>query len=98
MLFLLIVCKNKINALFIANLYNSICMVYCDYKHVICKCLTFNLLNFLNGIIHLPFLEQSIITFMDIKMRTQRLSANSIEHGQTAQMCMLAWLNTGGKG
>ena len=32
--------------------------------------LTLNMLNFLNGIIHLPFLELFIIVFMDIKMKT----------------------------
>ena len=32
--------------------------------------LTLNLLNFLNGIFHHPFLEVSIISFRDIKMRT----------------------------
>ena len=32
--------------------------------------LTLNLLNFLNGIIHFPFLELSIIIFRDIMMRT----------------------------
>ena len=32
--------------------------------------LTLNLLNFFNGIIHLPFLELSIIIFREIKMKT----------------------------
>ena len=31
---------------------------------------TLNLLNFFNGIIHLPFLELSLIIFREIKMRT----------------------------
>ena len=35
--------------------------------------LTLNLLNFLNGIIHLPFLELSIINFRVIKMRFREL-------------------------
>ena len=33
------------------------------------------------------FLELSIYIFGDIKMRTSSLSANSIEPGQTAQIC-----------
>ena len=49
--------------------------------------LTLSMLNFLNGIIHLPFLALSIIILRDIKMRTWSLSANSIEHGQTAEWC-----------
>ena len=36
--------------------------------------------------------------FRDIKMKTWNWSANSIEPGQTARMCSLAWLYTGGKG
>ena len=59
--------------------------------------LTLNLLNFLNGIIHLPFLDLSIIIFKDTKMRSWSWSTNSIEHGQNARMCRLAWLYTGGK-
>ena len=46
--------------------------------------LTLTLLNFLNGIIQLPFLELSIIIFKDIKMRTWSWPANSTEPGQTA--------------
>ena len=49
--------------------------------------LTLNLLNFLNGLVHFPFLELSIVIFRNIKMRTWIWSANSIEPGQTAQMC-----------
>ena len=41
-------------------------------------------LNFLNGIIHLTFIEQSIIIFRDIKVITWSWSANSIEPSQTA--------------
>ena len=61
--------------------------------------LTLNRLNFINGIIHRPFLEMSITIFRGIKMRTWSWSANSIEPDQTAQnlMCRLAWLYTGGK-
>ena len=59
--------------------------------------LTLNLLNFLNGIIQLPFLDLSIIIFRDIKMITWSWSANSIQPGQTEWMCRLAWLYTGGK-
>ena len=43
---------------------------------------------FSNGIIHLPFLELSIIILSDIKVRIWSWSANSIEPGQTAQMAM----------
>ena len=56
-----------------------------------------NLLNFLNGIIHLTFLELSIVIFRDINMRTCSWSSNSIEPGQTALMCMLAWFYTDSK-
>ena len=40
-----------------------------------CVFLTLNLLNSLNRIIHLPFLEQSIIIFKDIKMVRQQYRA-----------------------
>ena len=59
--------------------------------------LTLNLLNVLNGIIHLHLLELSIIIFRDIRMQTGSWSANSIEPGQAAWMCMVTWLYTGGK-
>ena len=59
--------------------------------------LTLTLLNFLNGIIYLSFLEQSIFIFKGIKMRTWSWTANSIEPDQTTQMCRLAWLYTGGR-
>ena len=52
--------------------------------------LTINLPNYLNVIIHLTFLEPSIIIFRDIKMRTWSWSATSVKPGQTAQMCRLA--------
>ena len=58
--------------------------------------LTLNLLNFLNSIIHLAFLELSIVKFRNINMRTW--SANSIEPGQNARMYRLAWICSGGKG
>ena len=45
------------------------------------KTLTLSLLNSLNGIIYLPFLKLSIISFRDIKMRTWSLPANRIEPG-----------------
>ena len=57
------------------------------------------LLNFLNGLVHLPFLDLSIINFRDIKLKNWCWSPNSIELGKTAWMCRLAWLyNTAGKG
>ena len=40
--------------------------------------LTPNLLNFLNGVIHVPFLELSNIMFSDIKIKTRNVS---IGHG-----------------
>ena len=43
-------------------------------------------------IIYLPFLELSIISLRDIKMRTWSWLANSIEPCQTARMYRLAWL------
>ena len=42
--------------------------------------LTFNLLNFLNGIIHLSFLELSIIIFREIKKRTWSCSIVSQQY------------------
>ena len=42
-------------------------------------------------------LQPSIIIFRDIKLKTWSWSANSIEPGQTAKICRLAWLYTGGK-
>jgi hypothetical protein len=56
------------------------------------------MLNILNGHVPLPFLGLSIINFRDVNLNIESLSANSIEPGQTAQMCHLAWLYTGGKG
>ena len=46
---------------------------------------------------HPPFMELSIIIFNYIKMRTWSWSDNSIESGQTARMCRVAWRYTGGK-
>jgi hypothetical protein len=43
-------------------------------------------------------LEQSVVTLGDIKIKTLVGSANSLEVGQTSQMCALARLNTGCKG
>ena len=54
--------------------------------------------NLLNGIIHLLFSEFSIIIFRDVKMKISSWSTNSIEPGQTARMCRLSWIYTGGKG
>ena len=48
--------------------------------------LTLNLLKFLNGLVYLPFLEQFIIIFRDIKIKIWPWSANSIGPGQAAQM------------
>ena len=43
-------------------------------------------MNFLNGIIHLPFLNLSIIIFRDFKMKTWSWSVNSIQPSQIAQI------------
>ena len=59
--------------------------------------LTLNLLILLNAHVLFPFLEQYFINFKDIENEKFRLVANSIETGQTAQKCRLAWLYTGGK-
>ena len=39
------------------------------------------------------FLELSSIFLRDIKLRNWRLSANSIEPGQTERMCQVVWLD-----
>ena len=54
------------------------------------------MLNFLNRLVHCPFLELSITEFVENKVRSW--SANSVELGQTLVMCKLALLYTGGKG
>ena len=59
--------------------------------------ITPNLLHFWNGIICLPFLELSVIIHRDIKMKTWSWSATSIKPGQSACMCILAWLYPDGK-
>ena len=48
--------------------------------------LTLNLLNFFNGINHLPFLVLSIIIFRDVKIKTSSWSDNSIKPHQTARI------------
>ena len=58
--------------------------------------LTLNLLTFLNGIIHLPSIFGTVnYYFRDVKMKTWSWLTNSIEPGQTARDCMLAWLYSG---
>ena len=59
-----------------------------------CLLLTLTLLNFLNGIVHLPFLEQFIINIRDVKRRIEFVS---IVPGQTAQVNRLACLFSGDK-
>jgi hypothetical protein len=56
------------------------------------------MMNILDGLVPLPFLGLFISNFRDINLNIQSLSANSIEPGQTAQICMLAWFYTGDKG
>ena len=58
--------------------------------------LTLTMPNFINGKNPPSIFGTTCITFRD--MKTQSWSANSIEPGQTARMCRLAWLYTGGKG
>ena len=41
--------------------------------------------------------EQSIVNFRDKKIKILIWAANSIEPGQTARICRLAWLKTGAK-
>ena len=56
--------------------------------------LNHKLLNSLNAIIQLPFLELFVIFFKDTKIGALCWSANSIESGQTAR----TWLYAGGIG
>jgi hypothetical protein len=56
------------------------------------------MLNISNGLVSLPFLGLSIINFRGMNLNIYILSANRIEPGQTAWVCRLAWLYTGGKG
>ena len=57
-----------------------------------------NLLTFLHGKVHLPFLELSFVIFWDQVQNLKFRSVNSIVPDKTAQMCRLVWLCTGGKG
>ena len=64
---------------------------------------TLNLLNFLNGIIRLLFLEPSIIIFRDINedenlKLVKQPTVYCVDSGQTAQKCWLAWLCISGNG
>ena len=59
---------------------------------------TLKLMNFLNVLTTLPFLELSIIILGIFRSELLSWSANSIEPGQTVQMFWLAWLYTSGKG
>ena len=60
------------------------------------KKLTLTIPNFLNGKIHLTFLELSNIILGRLRWKLGSWSANSIESGQTARKCRLAWLYTVG--
>ena len=54
-------------------------------RHIVsCSILTLNLLNFLNGIIHLLFLELSIFILGISRRELKSWSANSIEPGVQA--------------
>ena len=58
--------------------------------------LNLNLLNFFNGKNHHPFFWNCHYHFInDIKMRTWNWSVNSIEPGQTAQMCSILLVPAG---
>ena len=50
---------------------------------------TLNLLIFLNGIIHLPFLELSIIVFRDIKIGTGREQYRAWSYCMKVQACQV---------
>ena len=82
--------KNAYNSLFRWNMYQY-WLQNLSAKFIL-KSLTINLLNLLIGLVHLSFLEQSIINFRDIKMRNWSLSANNIEPCKTARTCRFAWL------
>ena len=54
-------------------------------------CVSFNLLNFVNGIMHIQVFKLSIIIFRDINKKTWCWSDNSIEHDQTALLGCASW-------
>ena len=62
--------------LFVSSAKFLLCIVMQKCYHsdniscLFCWVLTLNLVNFLNGVIHLVFLALSIFIFRDIKMRT----------------------------
>ena len=72
------------------------------FRNKICDCESSNLFNFsfltlimpnfLNGIIHLPFLDSPLSFLGMSRWKLLSWSANSIEPGQAAWMCRLAWL------
>ena len=64
-------------------------------KMFVALSLTLIMLNYLNGIIHLPFSALSFIILMDIMMKTYSWSANSIELGQTARWQKLITFGVG---
>ena len=96
-IFLLFKKISKFIEIYVINVLEKLA-VYSIQRKSVSFSLSLNLLNCLNGIIHLPFLVQSIIIFRYIKVCTWSWTANSIEPGHTARMCRLAWLHTSGKG
>ena len=62
-----------------------------EAKNALIK-LTLNLLNFLNEIIHFPFLKLFIIIFRNIKIGNWNWSVNSIEPGQQGRQNQLSVL------
>ena len=96
-----------------ANIWNLICRLLSEYGSskwtYLLLTSMWNTTGFIKRInpYHAEFLKWnnpstilalSIIIFRDITMKTWRWSVNSIEPGQTARMCRLAWLYIGDKG
>ena len=102
-MYLKYILHNRYKLSFFLSFHNFIWVFY-DFKiwlatvHGIIIILTLSLLNFLNRLVHLLFLELSISVFWDIKMTIWSWLVNSTEPGQTTWMCRLVWLYIGGKG
>ena len=71
--------------MFIRSILHSV--YHLSYWMAVIWNLTLNLLNFLNGIIHHPFLELSIFILRGIKMRTWSLLANRNQSLVRLQEC-----------
>ena len=66
--------------------------VFCNIHLLHKLLLTLNLLNFLNGLIHLPFLELSIIIFREIKIAWISSTVRSDCKGVQAGLVLYCWL------